>query len=176
MAEYQTFRPKRKIFKWLYLYVFMWFTGRAIKIAAKVDAEVKKEFDQMPNGFNVALEVLPYGPAMVVGKNEEGQVLYLGGNVQAQPIHLRMVLHNIENAMKLFTFQESTAISFMRNRLYLDGEIPHAAAFVRVFDAVEVYLLPKIIAKLAIKRYPAWSPIRKFTGRIQIYLRAVLGF
>ncbi|MBU0993288.1 MAG: hypothetical protein KJ737_12410 [Proteobacteria bacterium] len=175
MGEYKTYRPKRKILKWLYLYVFMWFTGRAIKIAAKVDDEVKKEFDSIPNNFNVALEVLPYGPALVVGKTEDGKVQYLGSSTKDKKIDLRMIVHNIENAMQLFTFQESTAISFMRNRLYLDGEIPYAAAFVRVFDAVEVYLLPKIIAKLAVKRYPAWSLIRKLSGRVKIYLRAGIG-
>ena len=176
MGEYKQFQPKRNILKWVYLYVFMWFTGRAIKIAAKVDDEIKKEFDQIPNGFNVALEVLPHGPNMIVGKDQDGKVNYLGSNVSDKKIDLRMVVHNIDNAMQLFTFQESTGVSFMRNRLYLDGEIPYAAAFVRVFDAVEVYLLPKIIAKLAVKRYPVWSPVRKFTGRAKIYVRAIIGF
>ena len=78
--------------------------------------------------------------------------------------------------MLLFTFQESTAIAVARDRLIVDGEVPYACAVVRILDSVEVYLLPKIIARLAVKRYPAWSPGRKYFGWILVYLRTVLGF
>jgi len=42
-------------------------------------------------------------------------------------------------------------------------------------NIVEVYLLPKFIARLAVKRYPRWSWTRKLVGRTRIYLGAVLG-
>jgi hypothetical protein len=51
-----------------------------------------------------------------------------------------------------------------------------ACAVVRILDMVEVLLLPKIIARLAVKRYPAWSPLRKHLGRFMVYVRAVVGF
>ncbi|HQL01289.1 MAG TPA: hypothetical protein PK090_10990, partial [Smithellaceae bacterium] len=63
-----------------------------------------------------------------------------------------------------------------RNRLVTDGEVPYALAVIRILDIVEVYLLPKIIASLAVKRYPKhWSVARKLKGRIAIYTRALLG-
>ena len=175
MGEYKTIRPKRKIFKWLYIHTFLWITGRALKASYRANDEIRKNFDSFPNGFKVALEVLPFGPAMVIGKTEEGKVKYFGSNVQNQNIDLKMVIYNIEGAMRLFTLGESTGTSFMRNRLYLDGEIPYAASFVRIFDALEVLLFPKMIAKLGVKRYPDWSMGRKVTDRIKLCFYFILG-
>ena len=72
-----------------------------------------------------------------------------------------------------------SSVAFARNRFMVDGDLVDALAIVRVLDLVEVYLLPKLIAKLAVKRYPKWSelsPVKKHLGRIVIYTRALLGF
>ena len=78
-------------------------------------------------------------------------------------------------AFRMFSFQESTATAVSRNRLTVFGETPHASAVVRVLDAVQVFLLPKPVARLAVKRYPQWPLKRKWTGRLMIYLRTLTG-
>jgi predicted lipid carrier protein YhbT len=88
---------------------------------------------------------------------------------------MRMTLKNIEAAMLLFTFREPTALAVARDRLVVDGDISAACTVVRVLDTVEVFLLPKILASLAVKRYPRWPFLRKYVGRALIYLRAVTG-
>jgi hypothetical protein len=158
-----------------YVGIFLWFTGRAIQAAAKVDKEVKKEFDALPDDFTFALGCLPNGPWMVVGK-ENGIVKYLGGDPKRRRLHLRLAIKNVEAAFLLLSFRESTALATTRNRLTTDGEVPYALAVIRILDIVEVYLLPKIIASLAVKRYPLWwSMGRKLGGRIGIYTRILLG-
>ena len=112
---------------------------------------------------------------MIVGKNDQGLVRYLGWNPEGQKIDLKMKVKNLEGAILMFTFQESTALATARNRLIVDGEVPAACAIVRVLDIVEVYLLPKLIAKLAVKRYPNWFFGEKIWNRIRIYAGAVLG-
>jgi hypothetical protein len=57
-----------KPLKKAYVGIFLWFTGRVIQAAAKVDKEVKKEFDALPDDFTFSLGCLPNGPCMVVGK------------------------------------------------------------------------------------------------------------
>jgi len=58
----------------------------------------------------------------------------------------------------------------------VDGELPYALAVIRILDIVEVYLLPKLIARLAVKRYPSWWSLgRKLGGRIGVYTRTLLG-
>ena len=165
----------RKPLKRAYVAIFLWFTGRAIQAAAKVDKEVKKEFDALPDDFTFALGCLPNGPWMVIGK-ENGKVKYFGGNPKCRHVHIRLVIKSVDAAFLILSFQESTVLATARNRLMTDGEIPYALAVIRVLDIVEVYLLPKIIASLAVKRYPSWWSIgRKFGGRIGVYTRTLLG-
>jgi hypothetical protein len=165
-----------KPFKRIYVALMLWFVGRAIQAAARVDEAVGEEFAALPDGFTFSLGVLPRGPAMIVGKGEEGQVRYRGWRLAGQRIDLQMKIKNLEGALLMFTFQESTAVATARNRLIVDGEVPAACAIVRILDRVEVYLLPKIIAKLAVKRYPDWPWEEKVGNRIRIYAGAILGF
>jgi hypothetical protein len=113
---------------------------------------------------------------MIVGKNQRGVVRYKGWDPAGKKIDLQMKIKNIEAAMLIFTFKESTTLATARDRLIVDGEVAHACAIVRILDIVEVYLLPKIIAKLAVKRYPGWPFRRKYLGRVLIYVRTIFGF
>jgi hypothetical protein len=167
--------PGGKPVKHLYLSIMFWFVGRAIQAAARVDREVRKAFDAIPDGFTFALTVAPDGPAMVVGKDKAGKVRYLGGNPKQRYIDLKLTIKNIEAAILLFTFQEATVTAVARDRLIVDGEFPAACTVVRILDMVEVFLLPKRLASLAVRRYPQWPPFRKYVGRTLIYLRAVVG-
>jgi hypothetical protein len=176
MGDFREVTPGGKPLKRVYVAVMLWFVGRAIQAAAVVDDDVKKEFENLPDGFTFSLGVMPDGPTMIVGKNRRGKVKYLGWNPKGRRIDLQMKIKNLEAAILMFTFQESTAVANARVRMIVDGEVPPACAIVRVLDIVEVYLLAKIIAKLAVKRYPVWSFSRKWIGRTRIYVRAVLGY
>jgi hypothetical protein len=155
--------------------IFLWFTGRAVQAAARVDREVKKEFDALPDDFTFSLGCLPNGPCMVIGK-ERGRVKYFGCDPKGRRMYVRLIVKSVDAAFLLLSFQESTALSTARNRLMVDGEIHQALSIIRILNIVEVYLLPKIIASLAVKRYPSWwSMGRKFGGRIGVYTRTLLG-
>jgi aldehyde:ferredoxin oxidoreductase len=175
LKHFKMVSPGGKPFKRIYLAIMLWFVGRAIQAAARVDREVRQAFDAIPNGFTFALSVAPSGPAMVVGKDETGKVRYLGADATRRYVDLRMIIKNIEAAMLLFTFREPTVIAAARDRLVVDGDIPAACAVVRILDMVEVFLLPKFLATLAVRRYPRWSFMRKYAGRVLIYLRTVSG-
>ncbi len=165
-----------KPLKRLYVAVMLWFVGRAIQAAFRVDAGVREEFNAIPNGYKFSLGVLPNGPCMIIGKEASGKVKYLGADPHEMQINLKIGIKNLEAAILLFTFQESTAAAVARDRLIVDGDIPQACAAVRILNMVEVFLLPGMIAKLAVKRYPAWSPWRKHLGRLLIYIRTLIGF
>ncbi len=168
--------PRGKRMKRLYLSVMLWFVGRAMQAAAKVDKGVRKEFETIPRGFRFSLGVLPTGPAMVMEKTAGGRVKYAGSKPAGKALDLKIKIKHLEAAILLFTFQESTAVAVARDRLVVEGDVPQACAVVRILDMVEVLLLPKIIARLAVKRYPAWPPFRKHMGRLLVYVRAILGF
>jgi hypothetical protein len=129
----------------------------------------------MPMGFIFSVGAFPRGPWMVVEKDANGRVKYLGQRVKDRNIDLRMTLKSMDALLLLFTFQESTPVSNARNRLFVEGEVPHACTVVRILDMVQVYLLPKFIAKRAIKRYPRWSLKRHTLDRIQVNIRTLIG-
>ncbi len=176
MADYREVATGRKPFKRAYVAVMLWFVGRAIQAAARVDKVVKEEFEVLPEEFTFSLSVEPNGPHMIVGKNKKGRVKYMGWKPESKNIDLKMKIKNLEAAILMFTFQESTAIATARDRMIVDGEVSYACAVVRVLDIVEVYLFPRLIARLAVKRYPVWSFRHKYIGRARIYFRSILGY
>jgi hypothetical protein len=174
--KYPEIKPGTKFIKKVYCFIMLLIVGRAIEAAAKTDKVVKKEVEGLPDNLCFYLGVLPSGPYMVVGKTKEGGMKYLGWSLIGKKINLRMNIRNIEAAIQVFTFQESTATAFAHDRFVVEGDLPTATAIVRILDIVEVYLLPKIVTSLAVQRYPKWSemsPFRKWTGRFIIYARAL---
>lgn len=172
--QYREIKPGRKFWKRAYLGMMLWFVGRAIQAAAKVDREVRNEFGKLPEDFTVCLGVLPNGPYMIVGKDKDGNIKYMGGTPEGKNIDLRISIKHLEAALLLFTFQEGTCLSIARDRLIVAGDLRAACAFVRILNIVEAYLLPKFLARLAVKRYQ--SPHSKHINRIWIYFRAILGY
>ncbi|MBI9092542.1 MAG: hypothetical protein JEZ12_25280 [Desulfobacterium sp.] len=176
MEDFVEIKPKGKPLKRIYLNLMLWFMGRAVQASAKVDPKVKQEFEALPHGYTFTLGAFPNGPWMVVGKDDAGRVKYLGRNVKDKTIDLWMTLKSVEALFLLFSFQESTPVSNARSRLFVEGDLPHACAVVRILDIVQVYLLPKFIAKLAIKRYPRWPLRQHVIGRILVNARTLIGY
>jgi hypothetical protein len=177
--KFPEIKPGIKPIKRLYIAIMLWFVGRAIQAAGRVDKGVKAEFAGLRDDFIVRLGVLPKGPAMLVGKDKKGRAKFLGMNPQGKKITLDMVIKNIEGAFLMLAFMESTPIAYAHERLYVSGDLPDACAFARSLEIVEVLLLPKIIAKLAVKRYPKWSqmtPLRKYMNRVLVYVLTIAGF
>lgn len=175
MPDFKEIEAGSKPFKQAYVAVMLWFVGRAIQAAARVDETVRREFNELPEGFTFALGVMPTGPYMIVGKDEEGHVKYKGWKTAGRKIDMAMRIKSLEAAILLFTFQEGNAVAAARDRLVVDGDVPSACAAIRILEIVEVYLLFKPIARLAVKRYPRWPLSRLLGGRLLIYTRAVLG-
>jgi hypothetical protein len=175
MEAFIEIKPRRKPFQRIYLGIMLWFVGRAIQAAARVDNEVKKEFKSIPENYTFSLGAFPKGPYMIVRKDDKGRVRYLGGDIARHCPDLEMTLKSMGNLFSLFTFQESTPIANSRDRMIVSGDLPQACAAVRILNIVQVYLLPKFIAKLAIKRYPRWSLKRHTFTRAIVLIRTIIG-
>lgn len=167
--------PKKNILRRMYLNTMLWFLGRAVQAASRVDNEVQREFSSMPENYTFSLGAFPNGPHMVIGKDDTGRACYLGSNIEKQPVNLEMTLKSEALFFLLLSFQESTPVANSRDRMIVAGDVPQACAAVRILDIVQVYLLPKFIAKLAIKRYPRWTLKRHTIDRTKVYVRTILG-
>jgi hypothetical protein len=176
MTRFIEIPPGRQWKKRIYLKCVLWFFGRAIQAAARVDPGVRSEFDAMPGPYTFCLGAFPKGPCMVIGKDDLGRIRYLGSAVKNRPIHLHLMFKSLSLMFRVFTFQENTPAANARDRLFVTGDVPFACAVVRIMDMIQVLLLPKPLAKLAVKRYPAGSFKRRTLVRARVYLRAVAGF
>jgi hypothetical protein len=112
---------------------------------------------------------------MVVAKRPDGRLAYRGRRLTGE-VRLKLAFKHLEAGFMTFSFQESTPVATARDRLVVDGEVAHACATVRILDRVQVYLLPKPIARLAVKRYPRWPFLGKCINRVRIYWRALAGY
>ena len=173
---YREMSPGRSYLKRAYLSINLWFMGRAIQAASRVDDQVRREFRSLPDKFTFALGVMPNGPYFVVQKSGADNARYIGRRIDAQPVDLTMAFKHLEAGMLTFTFRENTPVATARDRLVVDGEVSYACAVVRILDIVQIYLLPKVIARLAVKRYPRWPLGRKLINRTRIYWRSLIGY
>jgi hypothetical protein len=58
-----------------------------------------------------------------------------------------------------------------------DGDVSSAIRLVRCLNKMEALILPKLIASLAVKRYPAELTFKeKFTGAKNIYLKVAQSY
>ena len=167
--------PGRKTFRKVYVAALMFFVGRALSAASKVDAGMKKELAELPDQFSFKLQVFPAGPSLTVSRNTLGRFKHHIRGLPEDKIDVRIMIKHLDAAFLLFTFQESTARSFAGNRMIIKGDLTQAISVVRCLNIVEVYLLPKFIARLAVKRYPDWPLLGKVWRRSLIYTRTVLG-
>lgn len=174
IAGYREVLPGKKPFKRLYLKVSFWFMGRAVAAAERVDPGIRKEFSRLPDGFVFTLGVVPAGPWMTVAKEAGGSIRYRGDTAQGA-IDLRIQVKHMEAAFLLFSFQESTAAAVCRNRLSVDGDIDAACTVVRILDRVQALLLPRFLARRAVKRCPAWPAAEKWMRRIRLYAGILTG-
>jgi hypothetical protein len=173
---YREMSPGRSYLKRAYLSINLWFMGRAIQAASRVDDQVRCEFRSLPDKFTFALGVMPNGPYLVIQKSGTDTARYIGRRIIGRQIDLTMEFKHLEAGILTFTFRENTPIAFARDRIVVDGEVNYACSVVRIFDIIQVYLLPKIIARMAVKRYPRWPLGRKLVNRARIYWRSIIGY
>lgn len=158
--------------KRIYIAVMMGIVARGMAIASRIDADTQRELTRLPTGTTIAMRVYPRGPACFLQRSETG-LHYLGGRCSCAP-DVEIVFKHLQHAWLLYSFQEDTPTAFARNRMVLNGEVAHAAVFNRCLARLLVLILPRWIARRAVKRYPVIRLAEKIGGGSAIYLRLAL--
>ncbi len=161
-------------FQVFYVKLMIWLIGRLLEAASKVDKQIQGEIKAFPAGFAFSMGVLPNGPDFTVQKQADG-TLYCSRKNDTIPAALTISFKHVKHAFLILSFQESTARSFANDRMLLDGEINLAMIVVRCLDRMEVLVLPKFIAKRAVKRYPPISLWEKIPLAQLIYFYLLAG-
>lgn len=158
-----------------YLQLMMQIISRGLVSASETDDEVRAEASGFRIGQTIQMTVLPNVAQFTLQVTEKGTFRTLPE--QAQKADLVIKFKHMSLAFLVLTFQESTAISFARDRMVADGDISDAIRFVRCLNRLEVLILPKIIAKLAVKDYPSNLSIKeKLQQGSKVYAGVVKSF
>lgn len=151
-----------------YVALMMEVVGRGLVSTSYIDEEVQKEVSGFPVGFHFQMIVLPNG-SRFTAKVIEGGRLELASDFQGKP-DLTIKFKHLSHAFLVLSFQEGTARAFANDRMVADGEVSHAIRLVRCLDKMEILILPKLVAQMAVKRYPANLPLdEKLSKAARIY-------
>lgn len=148
--------------------------ARALVSASKVDGELKDEISGFPADFILQMIVLPKGSSFTLQVQADKSLRRLD-NFTGKP-DLSIKFKHLTHAFLVFSFQESTSRAFANDRMIADGEVSYAIRLVRCLNKLEVLILPKLVAELAVKRYPAIALGEKVTKAAQIYANVVTSY
>ncbi len=151
-----------------YVELMMGVIARGLVATSLEDAEVQREVQGFPEGMVLQFKVLPLGPSFALRVSKQRFHL-----LRQEPSHadLQICFKHVTHAFLVFSFQESTAQAFAHDRMYVSGDISLAIRLVRCLGRMEALILPKMVADLAIKRYPSMSLLAKLQGAGRIYGR-----
>lgn len=134
-----------------YVSGMMQLISNMLKASSQVDDVVKAEVANMPEGFVFRLCVAPGTPSLTMKK--QGDALISLSDYDQKP-DLTMTFKHVTFAFLVFSFQEHTAQAYANERLVIDGDIPMSMKVVRCLNRLQSIILPKVIAKKAVKTYP----------------------
>ena len=145
--------------------------GRAIQSASHFEQNVKEEIKNWQDGYTIAMEVLPYGPSLVMRK--ESGVLKMLTPLLADKIDLLVQIKNLITAYRMITTQMGAHHVFAQNKIRVSGNIADSMRFIRIVYTVEGYMFPGILNKNVLKKSPDMG-LKKQLNRLHIYTKGML--
>ncbi|MCK7548178.1 hypothetical protein ACFQGA_13135 [Marinobacter koreensis] len=160
----------------LYVDIMFQVMGRALQAVSEVDETVQNDARALPEGLLFEMMVMPDGPRLIVEHTGNGHFHYHGESAP-RPIDLSIQFKHIAHAFLVLSFQEKTAEAFAHDRMLVDGDLSYAVRMTRVLNRLEAFILPKLIAKRAVKEYPDSLHLpEKLISAARIYLKVATNF
>ena len=160
----------RLLGKQYYVRTLMALLPRALMAAARVDTSVQRTLTELAGGqdrFRVRMEVLS-GPGFTIEVGAEGSVRLVRESDNST-CHLLFSFKQLDLAFLVLTFQENTALAYAHHRMVVHGQAAHAVRFVRCLNRVEALILPKILARRALKCCPDIPLGEKVCKALSVY-------
>ncbi len=172
----QRLRPLASQAKRNYVQLMMDVVGRAMEAITQVDESVRKEVSVLPDGFLFEMTVMPSGPGLMMRKQRDGTLQYLGGETTGKP-DVSVQFKHLHHAFLVLSFQEKTAEAFANARMLVDGDLGYATRMTRVLNRLETFILPRLLAERAVKEYPASLGLpEKLISGARIYFKVATNF
>lgn len=155
-----------------YVVLMMWLVGRLLQASSAVDPVIRDEVAKLPSGFTFAMQVRP-GRTGFAMRKQDGQLRLQSLAATGAP-QLSFDFKHFTHAFLVLGFIEGTATSFARDRMSVDGNLGAGMKIVRCLNRMEAVVLPKFIARRAVKAYPRIGLGEKLMAAARIYLRLLV--
>lgn len=154
-----------------YVSGMMQLISHMLKAGSQVDDVIKAEVAEIPEGFVFRMSVTP-GDLSLTMQNQQGELVNLT-DYAGKP-DLTMSFKHVTFAFLVFSFQEHTAQAYANERLVIDGDLPTSMKVVRCLNRLQTVILPKVVAKKAVKTYPDLEFITKLQMTTKTYSQFLL--
>lgn len=174
--DIKRFQPLASRAKRQYVALMFKVMGRALQAVSEVDQEVQQEAQALPEGFLFEMMVMPGGPSLVIEHVGDGRLHYHGSSAP-RPVNVSIRFKHITHAFLVLSFQEKTSVAFANDRMLVDGNVSYAVRMTRVLNRLEAFILPRFVARRAVKEYPKNLHLpEKLISAAQIYLKVATHF
>ncbi len=136
----------------VYVRIMLWLVGRLLQSASRVDPVIRAEVSTLPADFAFAMR-LHSGAAGLVMAREGERLRHVPARRAPHP-SLVFEFKHVTHAFLVLGFVEGTARAFANDRMTLGGDVAMAMRIVRCLNRMEVLVLPKFVARRAVKQYP----------------------
>lgn len=130
--------------------------SRGLCALSRVDKQARDTVSELPEGFVIEMQVMRTHQGFKIKRCADNVFARVSPNT---PVDLSIKFKHSEHALAVFLFQTSAAEAFTKDRVIADGDLAAAMRLVRILDRMQSVILPKFIAKRAVKRYPPNLPI-----------------
>ncbi len=155
-----------------YVAFMMWLIARLLQAASAVDQTIRGEVAGLPDAFSFSMRVRTGTPALTMKKSGDGLTV-VRRQSGIRPT-LAFEFKHVAHAFLVLSFQESTPQAFANDRLSIDGEFTNAMKVLRCLNRMQALVLPRFVARRALKEYPAVGLAEKLALAARIYGRFVI--
>ncbi len=174
MKVQKSFKPGKKWFKSMVSKIVFFILGRAFQVFSKKDHKISEEIESWPEGFKLMLDIMPFGPELVLQKNQ-GKIF--ARNFDGKTPDLSIKFKNIESAFMILTPQMGVPQGFAEHRFILIGDVAKAMSFTRCLNIILTYLYPDFICKNLMRRIPEINISKRILKRAYFYtIGMIAGF
>ena len=139
---------------------------RGIKVLAREDSRIMREFQSWPEGLSVVLETSYNGPSISLMKKDSK--LVRTGNIENADI--RITFRSIDAAFLVLTGQIGVARAYAEHRFMLSGDICQTMSIVRCIDIAESYLFPRLMTRRILRKVE-----KKEFSTLRVYRKIFVG-
>ena len=160
------YEPKKKIGKLCLASIVFGVLKRGVKVCYKHDSRVRAILDRLPDGYVLALRVLPEKPIMML-KKVEGKIVNAH---KGDKIDLEVCFKNVDVAIPVLLGQMAIGDTYKHSSIITYGSVGDTVEIVECLNIVESYLFPKFITSKIMN-----TTYKKEVSSARIYLGVLLG-